>query len=415
MPDHTIAENLTRLTTARTDIATAITGKGGTVATGAGFEDFPTAIGTIPGGSAPTLPEKDVNFYDCDGSVLYAYTTQEFLALTELPVNPTRTGLVSQGWNWDLADAKTHVTTYGKLDIGQNYVTDDGKSRIYIHCDEPMWVNVARSGSSYSITVDFGDSTEPVTWSGSGGPSAYWHKYSLAGDYIIKITTNNANAYNVTVEPTGIVTKVELGSSPVAIQCYYPNVKYISIPNTVMSAYNDVMGFSYAPIVILGAIPTLQNYAKCSITNVKRISLPNTNRMQGSTNVGWTQNTGQSLTRITFCPSAYYFAYQLHNLKFVGLRLGTTSISNNAFSGCYELQSIIIPSSVTTIGTYAFAYCSSLASIKFLGTTPPTVSDANAWTDLPTTCTIYVPTGSLTAYTTASNYPDPNTYTYVEY
>ena len=58
MPDsHTIAENLTRLQTARTNIATAITTKGGTVASGAGFEDFPTAIGTIPagGGGSDTI------------------------------------------------------------------------------------------------------------------------------------------------------------------------------------------------------------------------------------------------------------------------------------------------------------------------------------------------------------------------
>lgn len=46
MPN-TIAENLQRLQNARTAISTAITNKGGTVPTGAGFEDFPTAINTI--------------------------------------------------------------------------------------------------------------------------------------------------------------------------------------------------------------------------------------------------------------------------------------------------------------------------------------------------------------------------------
>jgi len=46
MPN-TIADNLARLQTARTDIANAITTKGGTVAAGDGFEDFPADIATI--------------------------------------------------------------------------------------------------------------------------------------------------------------------------------------------------------------------------------------------------------------------------------------------------------------------------------------------------------------------------------
>lgn len=40
MPEHTIAENLSRLVTAKTDIANAITTMGGTVSSGDGFEEF---------------------------------------------------------------------------------------------------------------------------------------------------------------------------------------------------------------------------------------------------------------------------------------------------------------------------------------------------------------------------------------
>lgn len=56
MPEHTIAENLQRLQTAREDIITAISDKGGTVSENAGFEDFPTAIRTISGGGGNTIP-----------------------------------------------------------------------------------------------------------------------------------------------------------------------------------------------------------------------------------------------------------------------------------------------------------------------------------------------------------------------
>ena len=47
MPEHTIAENLTRLQNAKTAIGSAITAKGGTVASGDGLEDFADDIGTI--------------------------------------------------------------------------------------------------------------------------------------------------------------------------------------------------------------------------------------------------------------------------------------------------------------------------------------------------------------------------------
>ena len=56
--DHTIQENLARLVSARTAIATAITSKGGTVIDGDGFEDYPYDISTIPEGSSSVIIEK---------------------------------------------------------------------------------------------------------------------------------------------------------------------------------------------------------------------------------------------------------------------------------------------------------------------------------------------------------------------
>lgn len=54
-----------------------------------------------------------------------------------------------------------------------------------------------------------------------------------------------------------------------------------------------------------------------------------------------------------------------------------------------------------------------LEEIHFTSTTPPTA--ASGWySNIPTTCKIYVPTGYLSTYTSASNYPDPATYTYIE-
>jgi len=106
-------------------------------------------------GSSSIIEEKDVNFYDYDGVLLYSYSASDFVNLTALPSNPSHTGLTAQGWNWTLSDAKTYVSTYGKLNIGQMYVTDDGKTRIYIHLEdgrlEPYLGFMARG----TISVDW--------------------------------------------------------------------------------------------------------------------------------------------------------------------------------------------------------------------------------------------------------------------
>ena len=91
---------------------------------------------TVNVSGSSEVPENDVMFYDYDGTVLYSYSASDFANLSAMPANPSHTGLTAQGWNWSLADAKSQVSTYGFLDIGQMYTTSDGKTRIYITIPE---------------------------------------------------------------------------------------------------------------------------------------------------------------------------------------------------------------------------------------------------------------------------------------
>lgn len=114
-----------------------------------------------------------------------------------------------------------------------------------------------------------------------------------------------------------------------------------------------------------------------------------------------------------------------------------TEIADNVFDGCSSLSSIILPDSIRSIGREAFykctalttvtmprslesvgidgfANCTSLKTIWFKSETPA-AAGINAFYRLPTSCLLYVPKNSLSAYTSAANYPDYNVYTYIEY
>ena len=81
-----------------------------------------------------------------------------------------------------------------------------------------------------------------------------------------------------------------------------------------------------------------------------------------------------------------------------------TSIGNSAFSGCEALTSIDIPGSVTSIGNYAFQYCSRLTSVTVENPTPITISFGVFYNY--GNATLYVPAGSKAAYEAADYWKD---------
>jgi hypothetical protein len=81
---------------------------------------------------------------------------------------------------------------------------------------------------------------------------------------------------------------------------------------------------------------------------------------------------------------------------------------NNAFYNCYGLSSISIPDGVTSIVSSTFYNCYGISEYHFASTTPPTLSNINAFTGIAADCIIYVPYSAdhsiLEAYKTASNW-----------
>ncbi len=68
------------------------------------------------------------------------------------------------------------------------------------------------------------------------------------------------------------------------------------------------------------------------------------------------------------------------------------------YRACSGLTSVTIGNSVTSIGDRAFDGCSGLTSIHCLGTTPPNIRYDFFSDDIYRTATLYVPSGSYSAY-----------------
>ena len=80
-----------------------------------------------------------------------------------------------------------------------------------------------------------------------------------------------------------------------------------------------------------------------------------------------------------------------------------TDIGASAFKNCKSLTSVIIPSGVTSIAAQAFSQCTALKSITVRATTPPTIQ-SNTFNNVPTDAIIYVPSESVDAYKSATNW-----------
>lgn len=101
------------------------------------------------------------------------------------------------------------------------------------------------------------------------------------------------------------------------------------------------------------------------------------------------------------------------NLKNIIIPSGVTKLDTGCFYNCTSLTNITIPSNVTTLQSHCFHNCTYLKNIIFMNLTPPTPS-LETFKNIPASCKIYVPKGSLSAYTSLGQYPSNSIYTYIE-
>lgn len=391
---------------------------------------------------------KDVNFIDYDGTLLYSYTANEFLALTEMPPNPEHDRLIAQGWNWDLEDAKEVVTRDGWIDIGQLYDTKSGATEVDIELlGEALspYVGFKLTGTA---TIDWGDGSEPSELSSSYSSIQHaQHTYQSAGRYTIKIFAGVNSSIEICGTTSGQrLTYLLNSNSSQSLRCYEyvtsikqvfvhssarlydgafsacRNLQAVTLPITLTTSggylfYRDeTLKFVVMPKDYDGYSSSyVFNYSSFERISFSKKFIENRGAL-GRDLFSYNQVIRRLPSTRKYCMDNYIFesCVSLTHLNF-DINEVSPSIGNSVFSGCYSLQSVIIPSSCITILPNAFYNCCSLTMLKFKSNNPPTLSNSTVFYGLPTDCKIYVPRGSLEAYTTATNYPSSATYQYIEY
>ena len=226
-------------------------------------------------------------------------------------------------------------------------------------------------------SVTIGDSVTTI------GSQAFLSCYSLTSVTIPdSVTTIRWHAF----EDCSSLTSVTIGDSVTTIgyatfrNCH--SLTSVTIPDSVTTIEGAAFGGcrSLTSVTIPYSVTTIGEAAFWSCSSLTSITIPDS-----VTSIGYNAfENCSSLTSVTIPDSV-------------------TSIGECAFQSCAILEKVVIGSGVKKIGSDAFRYCYVLNDISIKATTPPSINETS-FNDIGTSPIFYVPTESVEAYKSATNW-----------
>lgn len=250
----------------------------------------------------------------------------------------------------------------------------DGKTRLYLSfpgvASRPMRVIFSQSVSR-GVSIDWGDGSSAETVSGTGEKYVS-HTYATGGDYILALTRVGTCNIGLGVTYSGIVdTRYYISN---ALKRVIAGAGITAVTNYAFRSYF----YSLESVTGLTVWTAGEDHFR-DCFSLRECEIPS-----GATAIG---------------SRAFYQCYSLTDIS---IPSGVTTIGQSAFAYT-ALSELTIPSSVTSINNSAFGYMPYLNTIRLLRTTPPLLG-TQCFFSLPATCVIYVPSDSLSAYQTATNW-----------
>mgnify|MGYP004520245951 CR=1 FL=1 len=389
-------------------------------------------------GTLDTTPpeESDINFWDYDGTLLYSWTLAELATKTELPPLPSHDGLICQGWNWTLQDIKDAGR---ELDIGALYITDDGKTRLYVDVDTETWDDFVLNywqSTRNATTVDWGDGTTPDSINGDSW-TEHRHTYASSGSYVITMSAKEGTTMRLGGGGSGrfliangetdmgrcaMLTKVEIGERMTYITeksfrgCV--QLQSVSVPSGVL--FNPYRTFEQATsicaVIASFTAAIIQTFYYC--TNLRVIA-----STKGTTQENTYAIANTAVRQVNFDMTA---ANQAQALERVHIKAVNGQVGN--FFACHSLLEVTVPADATTFVAAAFRDDNALRRVTCLGdiasipaqvfqrcyplrfvdfthcTAVPTLANVNAFDSTHAQLEIRVPASLADAWKAATNW-----------
>lgn len=400
-----------------------------------GLEEVDLTVNVSGGGDTPSSEYvvENVNFLDYDGKTLYSYTLSEIQALTELPELPNHTseGLISQTWNWTLAELKARNDP---VDVGVLCNTPDGGAHMLVYISPYMvnknsYINISKTSTTIDVyySIDWGDGTiSNGSMLNRTTTASESHVYTSVGYRRIKITnannidgqlalrfTSSKSAWffsNGTSAPSTTTTdaqtwsnsiiKIHIGSHFTFATSFnkMQNLKELVVSDTTWSnaggQFNNLPSLRVLilPKNISSIAPTSQstgfsnsynlehivfsNHAVCermpAINNLyllRKMSIPNETKDAFSNTI---QNN--NLLEIITFPNTFNSLQTTMGgakaLKHVTLSSSITTTLSSTFANCYNLKSVTFKANSVSFGGSLFQNCYSLESIDVFNNVP---------------------------------------------
>lgn len=338
----------------------------GTYIAPSGTAYSPVAV-NVPSSSAAV--EKDVNFIDYDGTILYSYTTEEANALTALPSNPSHAGLTAQGWNWTLTEIQSQLADVGgTVWVGQMYVTESGNTEIDINLADPKLLSPTLSiAVNGTVFVNWGDGTNSDSMVGDSDSTAVTasHSYASVGEYTISISVISGRFTFYTPDSESVpILKAPHSSS----RAYSSSIYNVRIGNNAFVSSRAFYNcYSLQTITIPSSVTDFSNFnVFYNCHSLHSVTIPS-----GIISYGGNIFDNCYSLRLASIPTGItnvrsYMFGGCHSLQSITLPSSVTNMDSYAFQACYSLRSVVIPESVTSIGTNVFEDCYALQTVKML-------------------------------------------------
>lgn len=352
-----------------------------------------------------------VRFIDYDGTVL---SEQEVAVGADAtpPTQPTHDGLTFVEWN----NAYTNVTE--NVDIGAIYQATDGKSKIKIRLSTASGLAPTlyfNKSDTSTLTINWGDGSADTAISTAGDVNTGAHTYAAAGVYSITAWIS-AGTGTYTFGNTGSTpmlagnyllarTDIVIGSNVVAtirkafnVQGLYTvvlpptlltleqelfynayNLCALCIPTTVTLIKDICRGCkSMTYVAVPAAIGVAGDYAfsGCSalrslivLTHTASYTFANSTDMNSLAYLRVPSATIYLSMASAFSLRRLYVPSTVASLTLTDARVLTTlnvpTVTTLVATGCYSLQEVTYGG--TAVGASAFAGCTSLRKVTFMG------------------------------------------------